>query len=96
MKSATSRSRSWNRSWQDLLAIGFVLLFLLVEGGVLAQEAPAPADAAEAAQVPPEQLESLVAPIALYPDVSWRRRSSRPPTRSRSSSSSNGWRRTRT
>ena len=59
----SKRHRNWLRSMAVLCS------FLLVPGDVLpmlAQDAAAPAP--EAAKFPPEQLDSLVAPIALYPD----------------------------
>lgn len=83
MKPKTSRSRSWSRIWRDSLAIGCAILLLPAEGVVLAQEqtqtpqpaptsqpAPTPASTAEepAAKIPPEELDALVAPIALYSD----------------------------
>jgi hypothetical protein len=77
MKLKISRSRSWGRLSRDLLAVCCALVLVPGEGVALAQEAakapaasPAPASPAEppAAKIPPEQLESLVAPIALYPD----------------------------
>ena len=39
-----------------------------VSGVALGQQPPAPASAPQSAQIPPDQLDSLVAPIALYPD----------------------------
>ena len=59
------RHRSWLRS------IALVCSALLVPGDVLpmlAQDAAAQAPAPEAAKFSPDQLDSLVAPIALYPD----------------------------
>jgi hypothetical protein len=57
-----------NRPVQHWVAILCVLL--IAPGGVLpvAGQEPAPAQAPAAAKLPPEQLDSLVAPIALYPD----------------------------
>ncbi len=75
--------RARTGSWRDLLAVCCAILLLPGEGVVLAQEktatqqaAPAaPAAAAPAApaaepapKIPPDQLDALVAPIALYPD----------------------------
>ena len=48
-----------------------------------------------AAKIPNDQLDSLVAPIALYPDPLLARCWRLPPIRWKSSSSSSGWRRTR-
>src|SRR5262245_42606126 len=67
---------------RPLLSIACVLCLLPSEGFILAAEtqapapAPAPAPSADAAKteeapapkLPPEQIDSLVAPIALYPD----------------------------
>ena len=67
------RPRLRDRSFRTLLALFCALLLLPGEGALLAQETAkpaAPAAGAEAAPVklPPDQLDSLVAPIALYPD----------------------------
>jgi hypothetical protein len=69
-----SRRPSARRVPRAVLAVACACLLLPGEASLLAQ-APPPADAktaaapAEAAaKLPPEQLESLVAPIALYPD----------------------------
>jgi len=79
MTPATARSRALGPFRPKLPAICCALVLVSGAGRVLAQEkteatpptapatAPAPADA-PAAEIPPEQLESLVAPIALYPD----------------------------
>src|SRR5512138_3336462 len=51
--------------------IAVLTAFLLLPGEALvfaAQEQPAAAEQEQSAKVPPEQLDSLVAPIALYPD----------------------------
>jgi hypothetical protein len=75
LKTSRSRSRHWMR--RGLLAIGCAALVVPCEGALLAQQqtktpTPAPAAAAaaepDAPKLPPEQLDSLVAPIALYPD----------------------------
>ena len=79
MKLRTTRTRSRHRMRSDLLAIICATLLVPGNGALLAQEkaktpeqpAAAQASAAtepEAAKIPPEQLDSLVAPIALYPD----------------------------
>jgi len=73
MTPVSLRPRLRNRSSRTLLALVCAALLVPGEGALLAQEAAkpaAPAAAAEPAPVklPPEQLESLVAPIALYPD----------------------------
>jgi hypothetical protein len=52
---------------QRFLAVFCVLLIAPGDAILLAQEANAPT-APAAARIPPEQLDSLVAPIALYPD----------------------------
>ena len=69
MVTKTQRSKiSWTIT-QKLLAVLCTALFLpsdaIVPIQALAQEAAAPQ---EAAKIPPDQLDSLVAPIALYPD----------------------------
>jgi hypothetical protein len=79
MKPKTSRSLSWSRFRRSVVAIGCSILLLPGEGALLAQgtaPAPAPQPSAtpaaavepEATKLPPDQLDSLVAPIALYPD----------------------------
>ena len=70
MQSGTSRVRSSSLLLQGVVAIVCAALFMPREFVVLAQDAtPAPAASEpEAAKLPPEQLDSLVAPIALYPD----------------------------
>jgi len=77
MTPTTARSRAVSLFRRGLPAICCAVLFMSGVGLVLAQEkpetpAPSPAPAAaagtDAATIPPEQLESLVAPIALYPD----------------------------
>jgi hypothetical protein len=71
MTPKTCRSFSWSRFLRSLVAVGCAVLLLPGEGLLLAQgTAPAPAAAAEpeATKLPPDQLDALVAPIALYPD----------------------------
>jgi hypothetical protein len=71
MHSGTSRLRSSSLLLQGIVAIACAALLVPREFVVLAQgTTPAPAGATEpaAAKLPPEQLDSLVAPIALYPD----------------------------
>lgn len=69
MKSAASRFRSGDRLRGGLAAICCAALLVPGEGLVLAQEAVQAASAEPAApEISPEQLDSLVAPIALYPD----------------------------
>ena len=66
-----SRARSSSVVLQGIVAIACAALLMPRELVVLAQGTPAPAGATEpaaAAKLPPEQLDSLVAPIALYPD----------------------------
>ena len=58
-------------SARSLVAI--LCVITLVPGDILAYtpqqpSAPAPKPAGDSAKIPPEQLDSLVAPIALYPD----------------------------
>ena len=72
MHSRTSRVRSSELLWQGIVVIAGAALLMPREFVVLAQgTTPAPAGATEpaAAKLPPEQLDSLVAPIALYPDA---------------------------
>ncbi|HVN31787.1 MAG TPA: DUF3300 domain-containing protein [Thermoanaerobaculaceae bacterium] len=70
MQSFARRSRFSDLTLRGALAL--VCAAMLVPGNVtlMAQQAPAAATAApeQAAKLPPEQLDSLVAPIALYPD----------------------------
>jgi hypothetical protein len=70
MHFGTSRVRSSNLLLQGVVAIVCAAVLMPRESVVLAQGTPAPAGATEpaAAKLPPEQLDSLVAPIALYPD----------------------------
>jgi hypothetical protein len=83
MEPRTSRSTSSRPHRLGLAAIGCAALLVAAAGVVLAQEeaplpqlkggiqpSPAPTAAVEetATKLPPEQLDSLVAPIALYPD----------------------------
>ena len=84
MEPQVARLRSGKPLRQYLAAISFTAVLLAAPGAVLAQEeepplpvltkggqpAAAPAAAVEetATKLPPEQLDSLVAPIALYPD----------------------------
>jgi hypothetical protein len=60
------RPRRSDRSLRTLLALVCAALLVPGEGVLLAQEAAKPAPAA--VKLPPDQLDSLVAPIALYPD----------------------------
>jgi uncharacterized protein DUF3300 len=68
-----SRRRSWMESFRKLLSIVCISLLAGGEGAIFAQEAPqatppaAPAKST-AEKRSPDQLDSLVAPIALYPD----------------------------
>jgi len=75
MLSMTSRNFSSGRFLRSLVAFGCAVLLLPGEGLLLAQAtapaaapAPAAAVAPEPTKLPPDQLDSLVAPIALYPD----------------------------
>ena len=59
----------WDTSFRSLIAI--LCTITLLTGNTLAftpQQTSAPKPASQAAKIPPEQLDSLVAPIALYPD----------------------------
>ncbi len=79
MKSKSSRARPWQQFCRDLVAVCCAVMLVPGQGMILAQETPAVPPAAAApdstatpaapAKIPPEQLESLVAPIALYPDA---------------------------
>jgi len=69
------RRRFWfpNRACRRLVAVGCALLLVLGDGAAIGQDAkeaakPAAAPEQDAPKIPPEQLDSLVAPIALYPD----------------------------
>jgi hypothetical protein len=70
MKPTTHRLRSSDPAWSGVLAVVCATLLGPAILPVVAQQTPAPAAAApdQAAKLPPEQLDSLVAPIALYPD----------------------------
>jgi hypothetical protein len=74
MKLKDPRSRTWRQVHSGILAICCALALVPVGGALLAQgqtqPPPAPTGTAEpaATKLPPEQLDSLVAPIALYPD----------------------------
>ena len=74
MKANQSSRRSARRAPRRVLAVACACLLLPGEATLLAQAPPAAdaktaaAPAEAAAKLPPEQLESLVAPIALYPD----------------------------
>lgn len=72
-------SRTWTKARQGLVAIGCAVILLPGESLLLAQSAtpatppastpPATAADPEEKKLPAEQLDSLVAPIALYPDT---------------------------
>src|SRR6266403_473324 len=70
MRSPSARSTFLNQLFRILLAIACVAS--LASTASMAQSAPvpqlAPQDAGEAPKIPDDQLNSLVAPIALYPD----------------------------
>jgi len=58
-----------SRNWYQALSVSCVLLVAGMGTAVMAQQAPPPAPAqAQAQSLPPQQLDNLVAPIALYPD----------------------------
>jgi Protein of unknown function (DUF3300) len=66
-----SGSRLVERFVRDFLALGCAVLLASGEVILVPQEGSAespPAPAQEAPKIPPDQLDSLVAPIALYPD----------------------------
>ncbi len=76
MRRVTSRLQPWSRIGRGLVVICYTTLLFPDGRTVMAQETPQGAQpsapdttaAAPVAKIPPEQLESLVAPIALYPD----------------------------
>jgi hypothetical protein len=73
MEPISSRHRHSTRPFRKLLALVCVALLAHGEIALLAQEAPQgtpaePAAEPAAAKLSPDQLDSLVAPIALYPD----------------------------
>lgn len=69
MESILSQPRKSIRASRALLALLCAALLVLGEGALLAQGEPQAAPAEPAApQLSPDQLDSLVAPIALYPD----------------------------
>ena len=70
MHFGATRVRSSNLLLQGIVAVACAALLMPGELVVLAQGTAVPASATEpaAAKLPPEQLDSLVAPIALYPD----------------------------
>src|SRR5512145_873278 len=53
---------------RSLLAVLCVMTIAPGDTLAYAQQQPAPSATAQTATIPPEQLDSLVAPIALYPD----------------------------
>jgi len=71
MRLLSTQSRAWPRLGPALLTIWSIGLLAPGANTVLAQDKPKAADssaAQTAAKLPPEQLNALVAPIALYPD----------------------------
>lgn len=70
MKRTNNANGLSGRGWRSAIAIACAVLLVPGEGILLAQEASPPAAAAEADDPPltADQLDSLVAPIALYPD----------------------------
>ena len=70
MKSTFLRIELSIRVIQKLIAIACAVMLLPGDMTMLAESPPAESSPAEeqAARIPPEQLDSLVAPIALYPD----------------------------
>ncbi|HLN58704.1 MAG TPA: DUF3300 domain-containing protein, partial [Thermoanaerobaculia bacterium] len=69
MAQTSSRPRRPDRTSRALLALLCAALLAPGEGALLAQETPPAATQEQAAKLPPDQLDSLVAPIALYPDA---------------------------
>jgi Protein of unknown function (DUF3300) len=70
MKSKTATFRPLDPAWYGLLAACGTVLFVPGPGAVLAQQASSAGAAQEtAALLPAAQLDSLVAPIALFPDA---------------------------
>lgn len=80
MKSTFLRIELSLRVMQKFIAIVCAVTLLPGDIMMLAESAPAESSSTEeqAARIPPEQLDSLVAPIALYPDPMLTRRSERP------------------
>ena len=68
MPHPSSRESSTRRFRRSAVALACVCLLLPGDGVLLAQQAASTPAPAEARKLPPEQLDSLVAPIALYPD----------------------------
>jgi hypothetical protein len=76
MEPKRPRTRFPSRAFRRVVALACALLLVPGDLGVLAQEASPPSEPAgepvpseaEAPKIPPDQLDSLVAPIALYPD----------------------------
>ena len=98
MKSEYSFSNMLKVGVRELVAI--LCIGALVSGNTFAQSQQAPPTIPEAeqsaAKLPPEQLDSLVAPIAIYPDSLLSQTLVASRIRWKSFSCSNGWRRTRT
>jgi hypothetical protein len=70
MRKKTARSTFLWRMARYCLAVLCSAVIIPVDGPFAAQSQPQtnPATQQEAAKIPPDQLDSLVAPIALYPD----------------------------
>ncbi|HET9789022.1 MAG TPA: DUF3300 domain-containing protein, partial [Pyrinomonadaceae bacterium] len=66
MKLKTLRTRSSQRRLRCLIAVATACLIL--PGNALTLTRPGGQDSTQAVKIPAEQLDSLVAPIALYPD----------------------------
>jgi hypothetical protein len=67
-KGASKRIWPFNDPGSRSVAILCVLLLVLPDGRAFAQDQPQGQGNDQAARMPPEQLDSLLAPIALYPD----------------------------
>ena len=60
------KSESKTATYRSFVAV--LCAIILIPGDTLAQGSPAPSRSSAPAKIPAEQLDSLVAPIALYPD----------------------------
>src|SRR4051794_7759964 len=69
MKLERSRSRFPRRAFHGVIGIACVVSLSWSSFLLQAQEAPQETATEEAPKIPNEQLDSLVAPIALYPDA---------------------------
>jgi hypothetical protein len=97
MTKKTFRSRLLSKTTQNCVAVVLFSLLAPGDGMLMAQsQAPAAESTQEAATIPPDLLDSLVAPIALSPDPMVAQVGSPlPPTHRNSFNYSNGWRKIR-